>query len=72
MLDLVDGPLALVCQVLQTTTDQHRARYVVALDAPHPALATLDPRQLLGLAVKLLDLLSHAARLLSVPRGISG
>ena len=64
VLDLVDGPLALVSQVFQTTPDQHRARDVVALDAPRTTLATLDPRQLLGLSVKLLDLPSHAAHLL--------
>lgn len=49
---------------------------MVALEAPATALATLDPRQLLGLPVKLFDLPAHAARLLRlmhrVPRKIVG
>ena len=63
VLDLVDGPIALVSQVLQAAPHQQRARDMVALNAPTPPLATLDPRQLLGFSMKLLDLPAQAARL---------
>src|SRR3954469_21779791 len=63
VLDLVDGLSALVGQVLQAAPNQQRARDMVALDASPTALATLDPRQLLGLPMKLLDLPAQAARL---------
>src|SRR5215212_4604514 len=70
VLDLVDAPPALVGQVLQAAPHQQRARDVVAPDARSPALATFDPRQLLGLSVKLLDLPAHPARLSRVSHRI--
>src|SRR3954464_163032 len=63
VLDLVDAPTTLVGQMLQAAPDQQRARDVVALDARSSALATFDPRQLLGLSVKLLDLPAYPTRL---------
>lgn len=56
VLDPVDEPPGLVGHLLQAALHQQRARDMVALDEPRSVLAILDPRQLLGLSVKLLDL----------------
>jgi len=55
-LDLIDGLPAVVSQVFEAQPDQQSAGDMVALDARFAALALLNSRQLLDLAVILLDL----------------
>src|SRR5450759_305748 len=66
MFELIDGLLGLVSQGLQTHPHQQRTRYVVALDTSFATLAILKTRELLGFAMKLLNLPAQGAHLLSV------
>ena len=55
-LDLVNGGVPLVSYLFEARPDQQGTRNVIALDACFATLALLDARQLLDLAVILLDL----------------
>jgi len=68
--DLIERPFRLSRDVGQTDPHQHGAGDMVSLDACLAALATLKTRELLELAMKLLDLPAQAARVLCRRRGI--
>ena len=63
MFELVDGSPGLGGQVFEACPHEEGAGDVVALDAGLAALAGLQPRGLLGFAMRLLDLPAEAARL---------
>ncbi|PRX24029.1 hypothetical protein B0G75_12472 [Paraburkholderia sp. BL18I3N2] len=54
--DLIEGAAGLPGNLSETNPHQYDAGNVIALDTRFEALAALDPGQLLGLAMKLLDL----------------
>ena len=64
MLELIHRAPRVRRQFFEPDPDQQGAPDVVALNARLPALAPLQPRQLLPFAVQLLDLPAEAARLL--------
>jgi hypothetical protein len=66
--ELIDSLPALVSQALEPCPHQQRTGDVVALDTGFATLAILKPCQLLGFAVKLLNLPTHRTHLLSVLR----
>ena len=70
MLNLINGTSGLISQVFEAQPDQQGTRNVIALHACFAALAGLDPRQLLELAVILLNLPAQRTRLLCTLRRV--
>jgi len=70
MLDLIEGSPGFSGDLGQAHPNQNRAGDMVALNPGFLAWAAFQSGQLLGFAVKLLDLSAHATRLLRGRRGI--
>ena len=70
-LNLVDSGVLLMRDFFEARPDQQGTRNVIALDARFATLALLDARQLLDLAVILLDLPAKSARLLCALGGVT-
>lgn len=62
--DLIEGAAGLPGDLSETNPHEYGAGDVIAMDARFAALAALDPGQLFGFAMKLLDLPAQAARVL--------
>ncbi len=67
-LDLINRFARLISQFFETTPDQHGARDVIALDASHATLATLQTRHLFDFSMQLLNLPPDGTHLLRVSR----
>ncbi len=68
MFELINALPGLVCQVLQADPREHRTAQMIALAAVNPTFAIADAGELFFFAMKLLDLPTMPALLLSVGR----
>ena len=66
MFETIHGLLGFIGNLIETNPDQNRTGNVIADNPSLAALATFQAGQLLGFAVKLLDLPTKAAHLLSL------
>ena len=64
MFDLIEGTAGLPGDLSETNPHQYGAGDVIALDARFAALAALDPGQLFGLTMQLLEVPAQATRVL--------